>query len=247
MIDVNDSQLKAELLLGMDIDVGEITIKNHNIGKIIKEIKLNKYNYLSTLTIIEPKDILENKVNINDELKNISIFELSFIIPDIQRWFIEFLNTFTNCQWIANDRFQLYMALDEKKTINKDDMDLIFKVFRKMYCIDRGKKKDSIDPSMAVDEEARQLAEEFAELERENNKKKKNITLNGIIAGVCSTSHSYSFFNVENLTMYQLMTEFYVNDAHEHYNYIMSSAYVGMYDLSKTKVEDLHYCNEIDV
>lgn len=247
MIDINDSQLKAELLLGMDIDVGEITLLNHKLGTIIRDIKLDKYNYLSTLSILEPKDMFDNKADISDELKNISTFELSFIVPDVQKWFIEFLNTFTNYKWSANDRFQLYMALDKKKTINKDDIDLIFQVFRKMYWIERGKKEDSIDPNMAVDEETRQLAEEFAELEREKNKKKKHITLNGIIAGVCSTSHNYSFFNVENLTMYQLMTEFYVNDAHEHYNYIMSSAYVGMYDLSKTKVEDLHYCNEINV
>lgn len=247
MIDNNDSQLKAELLLGMDIDVGEITLKNYKLGTIIRDIKLGKYNYLSTLSVAEPKDIFDDKANINDEIYNLSTFELSFIVPDVQKWFIEFLNTFTNYKWMTNDRFQLYMALEENKTLNKDDIDLIFKVFRKMYWIERGKNQDSIDPSMAVDEETRQIAEEFAELEKEKNRKKKHITLNGIIAGVCSTSHNYSFFNVENLTMYQLMTEFYVNNAHEHYNYIMSSAYVGMYDLSKTKVEDLHYCNEINV
>ncbi len=252
MADINDTQLneiqlKAELLLGSDINVAGIILLNHKLGKIIKDIKLDKYNHLATLSILEIKDLLEKRDDISEELLNISVFELSFLIPNIQDWFIEFLNTFTPYKWIANDKFQLYMALDEKLTVNKDDMDLIFKVFRKMYWIERGKKEDTIDPNMAVDEEARQLAEEFAELEKEKNKKKKHITLNGIIAGVCSTSHNYSFFNVKNLTMYQLMTEFYVNDAHEHYNYIMSSAYVGMYDLSKTKVEDLHYCNEINV
>src|SRR5574344_1541076 len=115
MTDINSPQLKAELLLGMDIDVGEITLLNHRIGKIIREIKLDKYNYLSTLSILEAKDLFENKDNISDKLLNMSTFELSFMIPDIQKWFIEFLNTFTNYKWSANDRFQIYMALDEKK------------------------------------------------------------------------------------------------------------------------------------
>ena len=241
----SDEQLKAELLLGLDIDICNITLKNHKLGTIIKDIKLDKYNYLSTLSIIEIKDILKDKF---ENIKDVTVYKLSFVIPDINKWYIEFLNTFTNYNnWESNDLFGIYMVQGERITLNEDDLDLIFKVFKKMYWIERGNKKDTIDPSMAVSEEVRQMAEEFAELEREKNKKKKHITLNGIIAGVCSTSHNYSFFNVENLTMYQLMTEFYVNDAHEHYNYIMSSAYVGMYDLSKTKVEDLHYCNEIDV
>lgn len=252
MADINDTQLneiqlKAELLLGSDIDVAGITLLNHKLGKIIKDIKLDKYNHLATLSILETKDLLEKRDNNSEELLNISVFELSFLIPNIQDWFIEFLNTFTPYKWIANDILQLYMALDEKLTVNKDDMDLIFKVFRKMYWVERGKSDTTIDPNMAVDEETRKIAEEFAEIEREKNKKKKHITLNGIIAGVCVTSQNYSFFNIENLTMYQLMTAFYVNDTHEHYNYIMTSAYVGMYDLSKTKVENLHYCNEIDV
>lgn len=256
MADINDTQLneiqlKAELLLGSDIDVAGITLLNHKLGKIIKDIKLDKYNHLATLSILEIKDLLEKRDNISEELLNISVFELSFLIPNIQDWFIEFLNTFTPYKWIANDKFQLYMALDEKLTINKDDMDLIFKVFRKMYWVERSSKSNTVfDPNKAVDEATRKLVEELAQKEQEirnKHKKKKNITLNGIIAGVCVTSQNYSFFNIENLTMYQLMTAFYINDAHEHYNYIMTSAYVGMYDLSKTKVEDLHYCNEIDV
>ncbi len=252
MSDLINDDIKTLLLIGSDISVDDILLKNYKLGEIFNEdFGLTRYNWLCSLAIVDKDDVIDYGGNkeLKEEIKDLDLYDLLPTLPNIQQWYTEFLNTFTCNKWVYNSRFNTFMDIENKLILDKEKTSNIVEVFKKMYWVERGSKNnnnDFIDPSKAVNDEVRALAEEFAEMEKESKSKKSKITLNGIIAGVCSTSNRYDFFNIKDLTMYQLMTIYFVNENRDHYQYVMQSAYVGMYDLKKTKIEDIHYCREID-
>lgn len=244
---MSDEELKGLLLIGEDVEYQGILVRNYKLGEIFKDLKLDKYYKLISLATVELKDIIQaDKVDINK-------LKLYDVLYDIYNdWIIEFLNTFTYLKWekgIENGKFRDFVAYKDEKRIRftEDKFDGFMELFKKVYVVSRGQKDDKYDLSLATTDKAREMMKEFAEDERQRNAKKSKITLNGIIAGICSTSNCYDFFNIQDLTMYQLMTIYHVNENRDNYQYIMQSAYVGMYDLSKTKMEDIHYCREVNI
>ena len=240
---MSDDELKGLLLIGTDIEYQDILVKNYSLGEIFKNVKLDTYYKLISLSTVEIKDIIQaDKVDIGK-------LKLYDILYDIYNdWIIEFLNTFTYLKW-ERGMFRDFVAINDGRRIRftEDKFEGFMELFKKMYVVSRGEKDDKYDLSLATSDKVREMMQEFAEDERKRNAKKSKITLNGIIAGICSTSNRYDFFNIQDLTMYQLMTIYYVNENRDNYQYIMQSAYSGIYDLSKTKIEDIHYCREVNV
>ena len=244
---MSDIELNGLLLVGEDVEYEGFLVRNYSIGDIFKKIKLDKYYYLTGLTVLTPQDMLEGiKPEDIDKLK---VYDILLSYPHYNQMFIEFLNTFTYLEW-KNGEWNDFVVYDDKHKmihrINENRFNELMQLVKKMYVVNRGEKVDEYDLSWATSEKAREMMKEFAEDKRKQDAKKSKITLNGIIAGICSTSNRYDFFNIQNLTMYQLMTIYYTSENYNTYQYIMQSAYVGMYDLSKTKIEDIHYCREIN-
>jgi len=257
---MSDEELKGLLLAGEDIEYFGFMVRNYKLGEIFKNLKLDKYNYLLSFAVLDVKDIFkDSKINI-DKLKK---YDVICDIPEFNNWFIEFLNTFTYLEWekgIENGKYRDFVAYtdnDKNKKrfrINEDKFDGFMELFKKMYAANKGKKsKSKFDPNMAIDEETRKIVEELAEAERKHKEKRKkgnkDITLMGIILGICSKSNNYDLFNIWNLTIYQLMAQYYGIEQDENYGYILESVYHGVYDLKKsgTNLEDIHWANEISV
>lgn len=248
---MTEKELKGRLLKGLDIDYQGIIIRNYSTGEIFEDLGLDKYEYLISLTILDVKDIFkDNKIDTIDNLKMYDVICTSF---EFNNWFIEFLNTFTYMEWSFGN-FNDFVAYDENKKrlrITKDKFDGLMDIVRKMYVINRGKKATStiINPNMAVDEETKKFAEEILELQKQGNKQNGNITMMGIIEGICSKPNTYNLFNIWDLTVYQLMIQYYGIEQNENYGYILSSVYAGIYDTKKNKLDigKIHWACEIDI
>lgn len=248
---MTDKELKGRLLKGLDIDYQGIIIRNYSTGEIFEDLGLDKYEYLISLTILDVKDIFkDNKI---DNINNLKMYDVICTSFEFNNWFIEFLNTFTYMEWSFGN-FNDFVAYDKNKKrfrITKDKFDGLMDIVRKMYVINRGKKTTStiINPNMAVDEETKKFAEEILELQKQGNKQNGNITMMGIIEGICSKPNTYNLFNIWDLTVYQLMIQYYGIEQNENYGYILSSVYAGIYDTKKNKldIEKIHWACEIDI
>lgn len=247
---MSDSELKARLLKGLDIDYQGILIKNYSIGEIFEDLGLDRYYYLAGLTTANVEDLV-----VGSDLDKLTVYKLFCNELQFRQHFIEFLNTFTYLKW-EYGLMKDFVAYDENKKrfrINEDKFDGLMKLIKKMYSISRGEKKlsDEIDPNLATSPEAREFAEELIEDAKENSKKKnKNgITLMGIINGICSKGIGYTLFNIWDLKVYQVMAQYYGIEQDEIYKYTMTSIYTGVYDTKKNKfnINDIHWAKEVDV
>jgi hypothetical protein len=248
---MSNEEIKGLLLRGKDVKYQGFLIRNYSLDEIFDEsFGLDKYYFLISFANLEVKDIpKDSKVKIDKILYDIIYEKL-----DLREWFLEILNTFTYLHWqVGTLQFKDFIAYDENKKryrMTEDKFDGFMNIFKKMYSINRSKLESTvnIDPNLAMDEETRKLAEEFAEFEKENESKNKNgnITLMGIISGVCSKGRGYTFFNIWDLKMYQLMGLYYGIEKDENYGYIMGSIYAGVWDTKKNKLnmEDIHWATE---
>ena len=93
-------EIKGALLYGEDIEYEGILIRNYKLKEIFSKrngLGLDKYNYLISLAILEVKDIIkDSKV---DDIKDLKLYDIICMDLEFNRWFIEFLNTFTYLEW----------------------------------------------------------------------------------------------------------------------------------------------------
>ena len=246
---MSDIELNGLLLAGEDIEYEGFLVRNYSIGDIFKKIKLNKYYYLTGLTVLTPQDILEGiKPEDIDKLK---VYDILLSYPHYNQMFIEFLNTFTYLEW-KNGEWNDFVAYDDDKRyrINENRFNGLMQLVKKMYVVNRGEKgKDlEINPNLATSKEAKELAEFFLEPDEKENKNKSGITLMGVVNGVCSQGIGYTLFNVWDLKMYQLMAQYYGIEQGKNYGYIMESVYHGVWDTKKNKINynDIHWCKEVN-
>ena len=248
---MSDIELNGLLLAGEDIEYEGFLVRNYSIGDIFKKIKLNKYYYLTGLTVLTPQDMLEGVKP--EDIDKLKVYDILLSYPHYNQMFIEFLNTFTYLEW-KNGEWNDFVAYDSdiRYRINENRFNGLMQLVKKMYVVNRGEKSDNseIDISMATSEEAKELAKEFIEFDKENNnqKSKKGITLMGVINGICSQGIGYSMFNIWDLKIYQLMSQYFGVEQSKNYEYIMESVYHGVWDTKKNKINynDIHWCKEVN-
>ena len=91
-------------------------VRNYSIGDMVEVLGYDKYELLINLTVLEVKDIFSNATA--DDINKLKMYDIFCLIPDYNKLFIEFLNTFTYLEWTfdkvngftAND-----IVLDEVK------------------------------------------------------------------------------------------------------------------------------------
>ena len=173
---------------------------------------------------------------------------------EFNKWFIEFLNTFTYMKWEFG-QFNDFITYDSDKKrirLTENKFDGFMELIKQIYSVSRGNKsKSKFNPSKAVDEETRKIVEELAEAERKLNSKKKksNVTLSSIINQLSAKENPYSLLNIWDLTVYQLMMQYYGTEQNENYDHIINSIYAGVFDLKKsgTTLESIFWANELNV
>lgn len=245
-----DIDLKARLLMGLDINVHGITIKNHKLGTIFKDIGLTRYLQMSNLATRSPKDFL-NKEYIS-EFKDISMFDIFCMSTDLNGVFIQFLNLFTGYEWtfISTEAFVEFHATNENGSrvhISRDNFDEVIEVVKVMYCLsdDANRKKDEIDIDMAVDDEVRELAMEFAEFKKQKNKNKSNVTITSIISFLASKV--YDWGKVFDMTIYQIIKSYSHFEMYSYWENVMTGIYQGTIDSKSINFDEIHYARETDV
>lgn len=231
------------ILKGSNIPYGLISIIQLTLGDIVDNIGMEKYLYLTSITMLTPKEILEEGSEVYEVFKGKHLFELVQVSEDIRDWLLEFLNTFTDCVWNYNHLLRNIETYSKGKAIyiNQANLDGLFDTFKKTYAIQKPKSK--FDENMAVDEETAKLVREFRELEESKKSKNNKTTLHSIIESVATRGIGYNLINIWELTMYKLMRTYYRKDIIDNYENTVRGIYAGTVDGSKIKLENIYWGN----
>lgn len=235
-IKASENRLKGLLIRGEDdIECEDFVIKNYSLEEILsKNFGLDKYYYLTSFSNIN-KDILVEKYKI-ENIENKTLYECVFSVTDTKYWLLEVLNTFTNYEWEVG--FYDYLFYDENKVrhrLTENKFNSFIKLFKKIYCVSRDSDTLESDLDLVNDEETRQRLERIMNFEKENESKKKksNITLMGIISGLVGKGIGYTYFNIYDLKVYQLINLFYSVNHNEACSQIRSIQANGLWDKDK--------------
>lgn len=242
-----DLDLKAKLLMGLNISTHGITIKNYTIGEIFGTIGLTKYLQMSSISNRDVKDYIAREYLY--QFKTVSVFDVFCMTQEMNDMFIEFLNLFTGYEWkfISNDTFTEFYAKNEYGNnvhVNRENIHSIFDVVKAMYCLDSSKKESDRDD---IDDEMRELLREFEEEEAKVNASKgSKVTIVSIIDGISAKHNSINLLNIWKYKMYQIIHTYYILNKIDNENRIMTAIYTGVMDSKKTDVEKTYWAGEID-
>lgn len=240
-----DVDLKARLLMGLDISIHDITIKNYKMGTLFKDVGLSRYLQLSSLAIRTPKDFLQEEFL--EEFKSVTMFDVFCINDELNNFFIQFLNLFTGYEWtfITTPSFTEFHAINEygsRVHIGKGNYDDVIEIIKVMYCLDRSKRESERDD---IDERMKEILAEFEEEEsRVNSAKGGTITLISIIDGIANKHNSINLLNIWEYTMYQVMHTFHSLEKISNEDRVMNGVYAGMIDSKKIDLEKMHWAAE---
>lgn len=241
-----DLDVKAKLLMGLDITIHDITIKNYTIGELFKDVGLTKYLQLSSVAIRKVRDYIRPEYL--ETFDDVHIFDIYCMSREMNELFIAFLNLLTGYSWkfVHTDVFVEFYAKNEHDKnvhVNKDNIEDIFEIIKIMYCLDSSKRESDRDD---INDEMRELLREFEEEESKvKNAKGCNITLVSIIDGISSKHPSINLLNIWEYKMYQVMHTYYSLNKIDNENRMMTGIYSGTIDGKKVEMEKAHWANEV--
>ncbi|MGL6175210.1 MAG: hypothetical protein ACRC1P_11450 [Cellulosilyticaceae bacterium] len=237
--EMNDIDLKARLLMGLDIPINGITIKNYTIGYIFKEIGLVKYSQIMNLVSLKPRDFMGEIDN------NTHMYDILTSNQYTLEWLVDFVSLFIDGEWIYIPIHNEFFNSKIRMSINKSNIDDIFYIVKKMYCLDTyGKESDRDD----IDDEMRELLLEFEEEERKVRMGKGcGITTLSIVESVASKHPNLNLNSIWDYSMYKLMRTFYRLEHIESNNKTMTGIYSGVIDSKKINLEKIHWANDLDI
>lgn len=242
-----DESVKALILMGEDVEIHGITIRNYKLKEIFdkKIMGLDKYYMNINLCTLLPKDILPREALAHDELKDITLFKICLFVEQIKDKFIEFLDLFTTDKWMFNPDFCEFVTSYDKnrKVIDESLMHEIFKITQEMYCVVRPKKESDRDD---IDDEMKAMLLEFEE-QKAKAKGGVHITLLSIIEFVSTKHPSLNLINIWEYTMYKLMKTYYRLEHISNYEQTVSAMYSGTISSKDIDLEKMHWANEISL
>lgn len=242
---VNELDLKAKLRMGSDIDVCGITIKNYKLGEIFNDIGITKYLQMTGLISRSPSDFIDKKYL--KEISSVTMFDIFCMSYEMQELFMETMKFFTGYEWrfVANRAFVEFQATntsDKDVHINKENHEHILNTIKEMYCLSEVKKESERED---IDDRMKEILAEFEEEENKVNKAKGGkITIFSIIDGVSTKHPSINILNIWNLTMFQLMRNFYSLGKNINEDRVMNGIYSGVIDSKKIDLDKIHWATE---
>lgn len=233
-------------MLGEDIiQFQDIEIKNYSLKEILgKDFGLDKYDYLTNFVNVEKENLVEKYKLENTENK--TLFQCVWSQFDTKYWFLELLNTFTNLNWVVGE-WEDYVAYDENKQrhrINEKKFNEFVDVFKKIYCINGKITAPESELEFESDQETKERLERIRNFEKENKNKntnKSNISLISIINGLVVKGRGYTYFNIYDLKIYQLMSLFYNVEHDEKCTFIKDIKANGLWDDKKNSNGNIHW------
>ena len=215
---------RKQLLRGKPVKVKGIgTLVPPTLGSIFElsdnEENIDKYNLFINILLIELPQFLEIAKlksfysQLPDEVQcQCSLFNLLLLKPDIRQTLFECLSFFIAEKIEYCDKEYCFKVIDNKGqtigVINNDNFESVRNNLLRLNCVNK-KHEEKLK---FKDEKARQVylrcqkgREEFQKAKPQNDKKYNLINL---VEYVATKSHSYNFFNIWDLTIYQFNVEF---------------------------------------
>lgn len=203
MFDVN---LKVQLILGKPISLNGIGLLKSIKIKDIMDIGFDNYNKYLSYLCMSSEDILDL---LNSELENIEPFDFIFsncfydekFKEDILCAFSYFFDE--KCRFSENGYFYLG-NIDEERFIHSRNFNFLSDVLRIQNCVED--KKDNLNlKSKAAKDFYKRLKQARRKHESE---KSSNMDISDIISAISAKHPSINIFNIEELTMYQLIDQY---------------------------------------
>lgn len=241
-----DIDVKSKLLMGLDIEIHNITIKNYKLGEIFRDIGLIKYLQMTSVVNKKARDFI--KAEYLDEVKDIKIFDVFCMSKDMQKLLSTIMNFFTGYEWnfVVTSSFSELLATNQdgvRVHINRDNYEDVLDVIKAMYCLDETKRESDRDD---IDEEMRELLLEFEEEEAKVKAAKgSKLTLVSIIDGISNKHNSINLLNIWDYRIYQIMHTYYILNKIDNEDRLMTAIYSGTIDSKKAELEGAHWANEV--
>lgn len=241
-----DLDVKARLLMGLNVTTHGITIKNYTIGEIFEDVGFTRYLQMSSVATRKVRDYIAEEYFY--KFKDISIFDIFCMSEDTNNLFIDFLNFFTGYEWkfaYTEDFVEFYSKNEHGKNVHIDKKNIgdVFEVVKVMYCLDSSKRESDRDD---IDDDIRDILRELEEEENKvNNASKNKITLLSIIDGISTKHHSINLLNIWDYKIYQVMHTYYLLNKIDNEDRIVSGVYAGTVDKEKINFEKIYWANEV--
>ena len=141
MVDVN---VRSRLLMGLDINIHNIIIKNYKLGEIFRDIGLLKYLQMTSIVNKKVRDFIKDEYL--DEIKGVQVFDVFCMSKDMQEVLCTVMNFFTGYNWkfVSTDDFYELMSINqngERVHINRYNYVEIVEVIKIMYCLTDSKRE----------------------------------------------------------------------------------------------------------
>lgn len=218
-------------------------IGNFKLPTTEQIVEMNESTYqLYVAWLLISKDQLTNK---DDEICNYSDYEIVCAIMqqdnDFRNVILSALETFLDSKPQIFENGMIYFGeLKDSSFLTVEKWEYIKKLIRIGNYIENKKEEEYV----AGNERARKFMEKLKKKKELLNKTKKEQTnLHSITSAVGWKTGS--FFNVQNLTIYQLYDAYYRLGLIENYHYTLTGIYTGNIDSSKIKLPDINWANII--
>lgn len=205
-MEMNNNDLELKLLSGVPIDVGVGKLYPLTLAEI-RELGEQLYNRYIGVVSVDPK-----KLNLKDE--TIQSYELALTLclvdPVFRQDFLNAMSLFFKEEMRLHESGVFFIGDFEKneiKALDKDSFEYVRHVIRKQNFI--SEKQDEFDGfKIAEDEETKRIMEMRKKIkERIKQENKDNgLDLFDVISIVASHIPNINFFNVWDLTIFQLYT-----------------------------------------
>jgi hypothetical protein len=204
----DDTSIHAKCLMGESINIGVCTLHPLKLIDIIRDISFDLYNqYLSILCVTsdEIKEMLN--IEFDEEYDDVIIDPFEYLISccSMDLKFKDMAIAALKCFIKESIEFSPHgyffiNNINEQRYINKENFQIITNILKQQNCISLESKK-KCKPKNAT---ARSHLKKLKQIKAKESKKKSNEIPN-IISAVSAKHPSINFFNIGNLTMYQLI------------------------------------------
>lgn len=172
-----------------------------------------QYNTYINLLDMDSEDLLENSLFSIDtsNSKDDSVFNLILKNQTLVEFYLEALSFFFIEHIREIPDYKSWVLVDEQNNlvgiINNDNFDMVRDIILQSNCISHS---SHITPKFK-NEKAKAIFEKIAQKKKEAKKqgKQNQIGLGNIVSYLCSQNCGYTFFNIWDLTIYQLFDQFF--------------------------------------
>lgn len=226
-----------------EIKIGDLTYVIHTL-KEIRDFGWKEYSSLLSYSTITKNDYLNSKrirelektytKELVDELRGMSLEELTFVMPDLKGSLIYFLQFFVSCDVImpsTRNESIILQDKDEVIEVNKDNINEIFSNVQFLYCYEpqKGESDEEILKRCRGDLETMEMYK--ASIARKNElamRSGMNVTKKSMISYVVAMDGSLNYLNIWDLNEMQLQDEYKRLKRINDFDHKISGLYTGM-------------------